>query len=165
MSDPALEGEAKRGPVRATSHLAAGQQAPEPQVAAETTTTTTSVARLLRQLVDDVTLLVRKELALATSEISHSIDEAKTGAGAVVGGGAVMYAGLLFLLAAATLGLAEVMPGWLAALIVGGVVTLIGVIMFLGGKRKIQPGSFTPQRTADALRKDRDMIERQTHEG
>ena len=122
-----------------------------------------SVGRLLSRLVDDVSVLVRKELALATSEVSHSIDQAKTGAGSAIAGGAVLYAGVLFLLLAATFGLAEVMPPWAAALIVGGVVTLVGLIMFQSGKKKMQASSFTPDRAARSVRKDADMIERQRH--
>lgn len=118
-----------------------------------------SVPHLLRQLVDDVATLVRKELALATSEISKSVDDAKTGAVSMVTGGAVLYLGIVYLLAAATLALALFMPGWAAALIVGGVVTLVGAVMVMGGKKKMQPDL---RRTGESLRKDRDMIERQT---
>jgi hypothetical protein len=74
----------------------------------------------------------------------------------------VLYAGGLFLLAAATLGLAEVMPGWAAALIVGGVVSLIGLIMLQVGKNKVRPRHFLPERLGEALRKDKDVIGRQT---
>jgi hypothetical protein len=120
-----------------------------------------SIGHLLSQLVDDVAVLVRKELALATSEVSNSIDRAKAGAGSAVGGGAVLYAGVLFLLLAATFGLAEVVPLWGAALIVGGVVTLIGFIMYRSGKSKMQAQSFVPDRATRSVRKDADMIERQ----
>jgi hypothetical protein len=118
-----------------------------------------SIPQLLRRLVDDVATLVRKELALATSEISHAVDDAKQGAISMVTGGAVLYLGIVFLLAAVMLALALFMPGWAAALIVGGVVTLIGVVMVMGGKKKMEPSM---KRTGESLRKDRDMIERQT---
>lgn len=121
-----------------------------------------TVPHLLRQLLDDASVLIRKEIALASSEITHAVDQAKQGAVGLVSGSAVLYAGVLFLLAAATLGLAEVVPGWAAALIVGGVVSLIGLIMLQTGKKKVQPRNFAPHRTGEALRKDRDMIERQT---
>jgi hypothetical protein len=117
-----------------------------------------SVPQLLRRLVDDTATLVRKELALATSEISKSVNDAKAGAVSMVAGGAVLYLGIMFLLAAATLALALFMRGWAAALIVGGVVTLVGVVMVLGGKKKMEPDL---RRTGESLRKDRDMIERQ----
>lgn len=123
-----------------------------------------SVTHLLRQLVDDAATLIRKELALATSEISQSIHETRTGATSLATGGAVLYAGLLFLLAAATLGLAEVMAGWLAALIVGGVVTIIGLIMLQAGRSRLSSGNFVPTRTAASIRRDREIFEREHHE-
>lgn len=123
-----------------------------------------SVPHLLRQLVDDVALLIRKELALATSEVTHSVDDAKQGAVSLASGGGVLYAGLLFLLLSATLGLAEVMPGWLAALIVGGVVAIIGLVMVQSGRKRMQASNFAPHRAAESVRRDKDMITRQTHE-
>ncbi|MFW6094552.1 MAG: phage holin family protein [Pseudomonadota bacterium] len=171
MSDTSTEPGSRPEREDAASRMQAGQAEARQRTPGDgnggTTSTATmhpaSVARLFRQVVDDVTLLVRSEMQLATSEVANAIDEAKAGAGAAIGGGAVMYAGVLFLLAAATLGLAEIMPGWAAALIVGGVVTLIGLIMFMTGRSKVQPESFTPRHTMDSLRKDRDMVGRQTH--
>lgn len=142
------------------THL--GQPGADPYAAPETRNDPGTIGKLLSKLVDDVALLVRKELALATSEVNQSIDQAKTGVTSIVSGGAVLYAGVLFLLLAATLGLAEVMPGWTAALIVGGVVSLIGLIMVKTGSNKVQPKSFAPDRTARAVRQDADMIGRQT---
>jgi putative superfamily III holin-X len=120
-----------------------------------------SAAGLVRRLMSDVAVLFRKELALASSEIMHAVDDAKSGAGAMVSGGAVLYAGLLFLLGAATLGLANVVAGWLAALIVGGITALVGYLMLHGGKKKLEARSFAPQRAMDSLRKDADSVRRQ----
>ena len=47
---------------------------PEPGAAGERSR---SAADLLRQLLGDVTVLFRKELALAASEVSHSVDEVR----------------------------------------------------------------------------------------
>jgi hypothetical protein len=66
--------------------------------------------------------------------------------------------GAFFLLLAAVYGLSNVVEPWLAALIVGGVVTLIGVIMLASGRRKLEPAAVAPRRTAAALRKDTEMI-------
>jgi uncharacterized membrane protein YqjE len=120
-----------------------------------------SAADLLRQLLADVTVLLRKELALAGAEISHSVDTAKQGAVSMATGGAVLYAGALFLLGAVTLWLATKMPAWTAALIVGAIVTIIGLIMLTAGKKRISASSFTPERTVDSLRKDKDALRRQ----
>jgi hypothetical protein len=52
------------------------------------------------------------------------------------------------------LGLAEVLPGWLAALIVGLVVLGIGAALLLIGKSRFEAGSLTPDRTLRTLRED-----------
>jgi hypothetical protein len=121
-----------------------------------------TVTTLLRDLATDVSELMRKEVALARGEIGHALSELKTGTVSLAAGGGVLYAGLLFLLLAATFGFATVMPLWLAALIVGAVVTLIGYIMVRSGQKRFQADHFKPDRTADSLRKDREMLERRT---
>jgi hypothetical protein len=121
-----------------------------------------TVTTLLRDLATDAAEITRKEVALARNEIAHALSDVKTGIISTATGGGVLFAGFLFLLLAATLGLAEVMPGWLAALIVGGVVALIGVIMVMTGQSKLQAENFRPDRTVDAMRKDREMLARRT---
>jgi hypothetical protein len=123
---------------------------------------TSSPTALLRSLVNDIGLLFRKEIALASSEIMHAVDDAKKGAASMVTGGAVLYAGLLFLLVAAMLALSLVVAGWLAALIVGGITVLAGYIMLQSGKKQLEAGNLKPQRAIDSLRKDADTVRRQT---
>lgn len=127
---------------------------------ADTQPNSASLTGLVKQLANDITSLFTKELALAKVEISHSVDEAKTGLISLVTGGSVLFAGFLFILAAATLGLAQVVDLWLAALIVGGVVSLIGLVMVSAGKKKMHASSFKPQHALDSLDKDQRAIRR-----
>jgi drug/metabolite transporter (DMT)-like permease len=120
-----------------------------------------SAGDLLRQLLGDVTVLFRKELALAASEVSQSVDQAKHGVQSMITGGAVLYAGALFLLAAITLWLMTMMAAWLAALIVGAAVTLIGIVMLASGKKRVGATELAPERTIASLRKDKHAVERQ----
>lgn len=119
-----------------------------------------SLTGLLRQLTHDITSLFTKELALAKVEVSHSIHEAKAGAISAVIGGSVLYAGILFLLLGGVLALGQVVELWLASLIVGGVVALIGAIMVASGKKKLQASSFKPTHTMDAIEKDKQAMRR-----
>jgi hypothetical protein len=119
-----------------------------------------SPAGLLRRLVDELTTLVRQELALATSEITRSISSARTGITAIASGGAVLFAGFLVLLAAAVLGLAEVMEAWLAALIVGLIVAAVGYGMLQAGRKKLDPAQLKPVRTQESLRRDKEIFDR-----
>jgi uncharacterized membrane protein YqjE len=119
-----------------------------------------SAAGLLSRLMGEVSTLFRKEIALAKAEVSEAASEAKAGAVSLVAGGAILFAAVLVLLAAIVLLLAERMDPWLAALIVAVVVAVIGFVMIQSGKKKLDPSSFKPERTQDALRKDKEMVQR-----
>ncbi|HEX7237063.1 MAG TPA: phage holin family protein [Gammaproteobacteria bacterium] len=117
-----------------------------------------STPSLLRRLADDVSRLLAQEVALLKAETTKSIGDLKAGIASIAVGGAVAFMGAFFLLLAAVYGLSNVVQPWLAALIVGGVVTLIGVIMLATGRRKLEPTAVAPRRTAESLRKDTEMI-------
>lgn len=117
-----------------------------------------SVATLLTRLVNDVTGLLRNELTLAKSELGHAATEAKQGAVSMATSGAVMFGGYLALLAAAILGLSNVMSPWLAALIVGVAAMIIGAILWKSGERKVTNTGVRLERTQESLRKDADTV-------
>ncbi len=119
-----------------------------------------SAVGLVKRLLNEFSLLFRKEIVLAKAEASEALSQAKTAAISVVSGGAVLFGGILVLLAAAVLALAHVVPDWLAALIVGAIVTVVGYIMIQGGKNKFDPAALKPDRTQHALRQDKEMVER-----
>ena len=50
------------------------------------------------------------------------------------------------------------MPDWLASVITGGVVAIIGGIMVYGGQKALSAGSLAPDRTAANLRKDMNLV-------
>ena len=89
------------------------------------------------------------------------VTQAGGGVGAVAAGGAVLFAGFIVLLFAAVGALEMVLPPeqapWLAPLIVGAVVTLIGAIALSSGKKKLQAENLKPTRSIDSLRRDRDV--------
>jgi hypothetical protein len=119
-----------------------------------------SAIGLLRRLTEELSTLLRQELALATAEISRSMRLMLGGAASLAVGGAVLYAGLLAMLAAAILGLATVLQPWLATLVIGAAVAIIGVVLVLAGVRSLDPSTLKPSRTAQSLRKDKDVITR-----
>ena len=119
-----------------------------------------SAGSLLARLVHEMTTLLRKEVALAKAEINESIAKVKTSIFAMIAGGAVLFAGAMVTLAGIVLLLAEFIAPWLAALIVGALLALVGYLMLLGGKEKLDMGALKPERTQESLRKDREMITR-----
>jgi hypothetical protein len=119
-----------------------------------------SAFTLLRRLTDELTTLLRQELALATAEIASSMRVLLGGAASIAIGGAVLFTGLLAMMAAAVLGLATVLHPWLAALLIGAAVTLIGIVLVVVGIRALDPSTLKPSRTAQSLRRDKDVITR-----
>src|SRR4051812_49034874 len=101
---------------------------------------------LVADAVAQASTLVREEAELARVELRHDVTAAKAGAigFGVAGGGALL--GGIFVCLAAMFGLAEAMPMWLAALIVGCVL-LAGAGMFaLAGRRALKEAG-PPERT------------------
>jgi hypothetical protein len=121
-----------------------------------------SIVSLLKRLTDELSVLFRQEMALASSEFSRSMKTFFMGVASVASGGAVLYAGFLVLLAAAVLGLSRWLEPWLAALIVGGAVLLVGVVMVLAGRRKLDLADLKPDRTMQSLKRDKDVLARRT---
>jgi hypothetical protein len=64
-----------------------------------------SIAGLFGDLARESTRLLRQEIALAKSEMLAKLAQIGMGAGELVAGGLILYAGFLVLLAAAVLGL------------------------------------------------------------
>ncbi|MDI6100885.1 phage holin family protein [Actinoplanes sp. NEAU-A12] len=97
-----------------------------------------STAELVSQLSEQVTTLVRDELALARLELTEKGKKAGKGAGLLGGAGVIALYGLgaLFFTAGAALSL--VMPVWVAALIVTVVLMAGAGIAAIAGKREVQ---------------------------
>lgn len=120
-----------------------------------------SIPQLIRDFTGDVTALVRDEVDLAKSEVSEKISQLGSGLTWLGIGALVLFAGLLVLLDAATVGLLLVLPPeqpWLAPLIVGGVVFIIGLIMLASGRGKVNAHNLKPQRIIEEARRDKRLI-------
>lgn len=127
-----------------------------------------SVGQLLKDLRDESGTLLRQEVALAKTEISEKVATAGRNAASIAVGGAVALAGLLFVLAAIAFGLYSLMtrtldvsPGlamWLAPLIVGVVVGLIGYAMVQKGLSTLKRMSPVPEKTVQTLKEDKQWL-------
>jgi hypothetical protein len=93
-----------------------------------------SIGQLVTNLISDVGTLIQQEVSLARSEVTERVSKVGSGVGKMLFGGAIMYAGLTIMLLAAVIELALILPQWLAALSVGSLVTLIGLIFMLSGR-------------------------------
>lgn len=114
-----------------------------------------SAGELVKDLSEQVSRLVRDELKLAQVEMTAKGKRAGAGAGLLGGSGLLALYGAACLLAAAIIGLARVVPAWLAALIVGAaVLAAAGVVALLGRgqfKKAVPP---VPEQAVDSVKAD-----------
>jgi hypothetical protein len=118
-----------------------------------------STAELVQHASEQITRLVKDELALARAELASKSRHAGAGAGLLGGGGLIALYGLGALIVAAGLGLAVVLPGWLAALIVGGILLVIAGLMALIGREQVrQAVPPVPREAANSVRTDFESV-------
>jgi hypothetical protein len=121
-----------------------------------------SLGDLFSDLSRETTTLVRQEVQLAKAELTQSATEAARGIGMLVAGGAVAYAGLLFLLLAIVFGLIQAgWDAWVSALVVGLVVVAIGAILVLRARESLKPANLAPRRTVETLKEDQEWAKEQ----
>src|SRR4051812_27964019 len=98
---------------------------------------TTSTKELVRELSEQTTTLIRKELALAQLELKEKGKRAGIGGGLFGTAGLLALYGLGALIAGAVLALATAVDGWLAALIVAVVLFAAAGVAALIGKKEL----------------------------
>jgi drug/metabolite transporter (DMT)-like permease len=112
-----------------------------------------SLSELFAELSRETSVLMRKEVELATTEMTAKLRIAGAHAAVIAAGGALAHAGLLVLLAALVLGLARLgVSAWLSALIVALVVIAIGYGMVTRGIASMRASSFAPTQTMESLK-------------
>ncbi len=107
---------------------------------------------LFRDLMNETKILIQQEIQLLKLEMSQKSTQAGKDVAFIAVGGALAYAGLLVLVAAATLGLALVIPGWASALIVGLVVVGIGYGLIQKGISDLKNINPAPQKTIASVK-------------
>ena len=121
-----------------------------------------SLGELFTELSHQMTTLVRQEVALATTELGHKASRVGHELGVLALGGAVAYAGLLALVAAAILLLALVIPIWSSALVVGLVVAGVGYLLVRRGLDALRRTDLAPRQTLQTLKEDAAWAKEQT---
>jgi len=109
---------------------------------------------LLRSLSKGVSSLLKQEVEFAKLEVSKQMAHARKGAILVAAGAILGFSGFLVLLAAAVAALAQVVPLWLSALLVGLAVSIAGAILLWSGKNELKAEKLKPQKTIDVVKED-----------
>ena len=114
-----------------------------------------SLGELFGDLARDMGVLVRQEVGLATTEMTHMATRVARNVALVAVGGLVAYAGLLAILAAIIIALAAAgLAWWLAALVVGVVVTIVGGVLVQRSIDALKRTDLTPRQTVRTLKED-----------
>src|ERR671916_2331935 len=113
------------------------------------------IADLVKQLAGQTSTLVRQEIDLARAELTEKGQTAGKGAG-LLGGAAVV--GLLAagaLTACLILALSELIPDWLAALVVALVFGAVAAALALQGRNRIRDAApAVPEQTVETVKED-----------
>ena len=114
-----------------------------------------SLGELFSELTAEVQTLVRQEIELARTEATAKATKAGKQAGFIGAGGAVAYAGLIVLLMGVAFLLALIIPLWLATIITGAAVILLGYSFVQKGLKGLKQINFTLERTAETIKEDK----------
>jgi hypothetical protein len=114
-----------------------------------------SLIDLITSIPTLVTNLVTREIELVKAEMLAKIKALGIGAGLIAGAVVILLGMLGVLLTAAILALGQVMPGWLAALLVAAVLLIIAVILGLIGYSVLKKGvPPVPTESIDSIKRD-----------
>ncbi|MEV6116827.1 phage holin family protein [Streptomyces sp. NPDC052109] len=123
-----------------------------------------STGELVGRAAEQLSLLLRQEVALAKEELAEKGRRAGRGGGLLGAAGAVGYVGLMALAAAATAALCSVLPVWAAALIVAGVLFAVAAVLAATGRAQLRRAAPpAPEEALGSVRADVDEIRERAH--
>lgn len=117
-----------------------------------------SVGELITEVTQDLSTLMRQELALAKAEVKQEAAKAGRAGGMLGAAGFAGYMVLLFASIAAWWGLAEVLASGWAALVVAAVWAVIGAVLFVMGRQRMREVNPKPERTAETVKELPDTL-------
>jgi Putative Actinobacterial Holin-X, holin superfamily III len=114
-----------------------------------------SIADLLRDVIAQLTTLLRKEAQLARVELSENLSRAAVALGVIIAGAVLLIPALIILLEAAVAALEQkgMVPA-AAAGIVGGAALLLGFILVAVGALQLRMRNLMPNKTIQQLQHD-----------
>jgi uncharacterized membrane protein YqjE len=114
-----------------------------------------TLGALVHDLSQQIPELIRSELRLAQAEVTEKGKRAGFGLGMFGVSGLLAFFGVAALLTTAVLALDQVMPAWLAALVVALVLLAgAGVVAMLGKNQVTQATPAMPERAVEGVKQD-----------
>lgn len=105
--------------------------------------------------------LIKQEVSLVQVEMAHKVSVAGWHVALLAVGGLAAFASLLVLLAAVVIILANVIPLWLAALLVAGTVGTIAYFIISSALEELKKIEWAPQVAVDSIKGDAQWIKNQ----
>jgi Putative Actinobacterial Holin-X, holin superfamily III len=122
-----------------------------------------STGELVKQLSEQVSVLVRNELKLVQLEMTRKGKQTGLGAGMLGGSALIAWYGAGCLIACAVIAISGVVAAWLAALIVGAALLAIAGAAALAGKgRRHKAAPAVPEEAVGSLQADVKEIRERT---
>ena len=112
-----------------------------------------SVGELLGDVTNDLSTLLRQEVALAKAELKETGDHAKAAGGLFAGAGVAGHLALIFLSLALWWALGDLLDslGW-SALVVGVLWAIVAAVLGMQGKKRMQRATPVAPRTVDTAK-------------
>ena len=134
---------------------------------------TRSIGDLIRELADEGRSLLRNEVSLVKAELSDQVHVYERNSSRIAIGGAFLLAALFFVLWAVNMGVTALLTlvveaeiaVWLAPLLIGIILAVIGRSMVKGGTNEIRHEGLVPERTVRTLRDDTRWAKDQVNHG
>lgn len=117
-----------------------------------------SLRAILKDLIDEVSQLIRQELRLAQAESAEKLSQVQSGLISVVAGLLLAFAALLILLQALVIALSNIVQPWLASVIVGLVVAVFSFAFVKKGQSNLKVVNLVPERTLHSIKQDKDVV-------
>ncbi len=118
-----------------------------------------SAPEIIGDLFSQLTILLRKEAQLARAEVSENMAGLAGGIGLMVAGAVLLIPALVILLQAGVAALTDAygLASYWSALIVGGIVLIVGLILLSIGSSRLKLKNIAPSKTVHQLQRDAEV--------
>jgi len=117
-----------------------------------------SLQQLLRELFNDAETLLLQQLSLLRAEFGEAIRSLMRGSIIMLIGLEIGIAGIVMLIGALIVGIAQFMPLWTACLVTGIFTTAVALTLILLARRELRRADFVPRRSGRVLRETMDWF-------
>ncbi len=119
-------------------------------------------AEVIQDIIGNFQEMIRSEVRLAKAETKEEVTKATRAGTALISGGVLALYGLGFLLLTIVYALTLVLEPWAAALIVGGALMIIAVILINVGRNRLKRVHPVPERTIQTAKESVQWMRSQT---